>query len=87
MILWDKDGARGWFLGTICSTTKRPGFNFCVKYEKAETNSIEVEGIKATMLDLQGHNAYGRSWVLLVGDNEQRGDARHEELGEILEDT
>ena len=65
MVQWNEDKARGWFLGIVCSTTTRPGFNFGVKYDKAETHNIEVDGIKTTMLGMEGAFAYGLHWVLL----------------------
>ena len=65
MVKWDKEGARGWLPGTVCSVSQRSGFNFAIKYDKTETNCIEADGIKTTSLRLDGECAYGRYWVLL----------------------
>ena len=65
MVLWDEEKAKGWFLGTVCSSTMRSGFNFGVKYDKIETHSIEVDGIKTAMLSMEGKHAYGKHWVIL----------------------
>ena len=45
--------------------TRRPGYNFTIKFDKQETASIDIDGIKSCMMYMKGENAYGRSWVLL----------------------
>lgn len=65
MVHWNEEKARGWFLGTVCSSTTRPGYNFGVKYDRLETQNIDVDGIKTAMLGMEGGVAYGLHWVLL----------------------
>ena len=45
-----------------------PRYNFSVKYVKADTGTIEVDGIKAASLDMKGEMAYGKGWVVLCED-------------------
>lgn len=55
----------GWFYGSIAILSKRPGFNYKVKYDKGITNTRHVDGIVDTLLSFEGNQAYGRRWVLL----------------------
>ena len=48
-------------------------FNFSVKYDKADTGSIDVDGIKAASLVMEGEMAYGRGWVVLGEDPHYTG--------------
>jgi len=78
MVYWREVKATGWFWGTVCGTTKRTGFNFNVKYDKSNTANIDVDGIKAAALFMEGIDAYGKGWVLLsrIGDSDTRPSTR-----------
>ena len=65
MVQFDERRAKGWFMGTVSGYTKRPGFNFNVKFDKADTGSIDIDGIKACQLFESGEFAYGRWWCVL----------------------
>ena len=65
MVVFNEPKATGWYLGTICGVSRRPGYNYTVKFDKAETASIDIDGIKSVIFDAQGDHAYGRHWVLL----------------------
>ena len=67
LYLWEMDGkADGWFIGTIVSASKMRDYNFNIKYDREETKNIFVDGVKPVNLQLQGDNAYGRRWVVLI---------------------
>lgn len=76
MYLWDKTlsiddnprGLVGWYIGSIAGPSRMKGCNFNIKYDRAETLSIFVDGIKNVNLTLSGNNAYGRRWVILYRD-------------------
>jgi hypothetical protein len=70
MYLWEgeKSPAQGWFIGTIVSASKATGSNFNIKYDRSETKSLFVDGVKAVSLQMEGINAYGRRWVILEAD-------------------
>lgn len=68
MVYFDEGRSKGWFLGTVSGLTKRPACNFTVKFDKAETASIDIDGIISCALDCSGEYAYGYHWVLLEDD-------------------
>lgn len=67
LYLWDGTvgNITGWYLGTIVGISETPGFNFRIKYDRAETKSIFVDGIQPVLLSLSGENAFGRRWVVM----------------------
>lgn len=66
MYLWEGNPqAEGWFPGLICSTSRTAGCNFNIKYDRAQTKNLFVDGIQNVSLSLEGMNAYGRRWVIL----------------------
>jgi hypothetical protein len=68
MVYFDEGRSKGWFIGTVSGLTKRPACNFTVKFDKAETATIDIDGIISCALDSSGDYAYGRHWVLLAPD-------------------
>ena len=66
LYLWEEKNTKGWFIGTIVGTSESPGFNYRIKYDREETKTIFVDGIKAVFLSLSGEQAFGRRWVALV---------------------
>lgn len=64
---WVGEGKRpsGWFIGTVVGTSGQRGYNFNIKYDRAETKSIWIDGVQPVLLLLEGEAAYGRKWVLL----------------------
>lgn len=64
---------QGWFIGTIGGASKRPEFNFNIKFDKFETKNIYVDGIENVNLKFSGIEAYGRRWVLLVPRLQENG--------------
>ena len=56
----------GWFAGRIAGVSFKAGCNYNVKYDRLETGTLFVDGIRNVWLDLIGDNAYGKRWVLLV---------------------
>lgn len=66
MCLWENGKkAQGWYLGTVGGYTKVPGCTFTIKYDRAETKNIFVDGLVPSNIALSGEGAYGRRWVLL----------------------
>jgi hypothetical protein len=67
LYLWDGTVGNivGWHIGTIVGTSENPGFNYRIKYDRAETKSIFVDGIQPVFLSLSGENAFGRRWVVI----------------------
>lgn len=66
MYLWDMPPrASGWFCGIVISTSRLPGNNYAIKYDRYETDNIFVDGVHHYDLPLVGENAYGRRWILL----------------------
>lgn len=63
---------QGWFLGTIVSSSKVPAANFNIKYDRAETGTVFVDGVHAVLLSMEGLQAYGRKWVVLEWTDDQR---------------
>ena len=70
MVLFDEGKSHGWFPGTISGVSKRKGFNYSVKFDKMETQSIEIDGVKSVSLDTEGGAAYNKGWCLLLPDPE-----------------
>lgn len=68
MVVFNEPKAKGWFFGTVSGTTRRKGYNYSVKFDKAETASIEIDGIKSVNFSDSGEFAYGRGWVLCHRD-------------------
>jgi hypothetical protein len=68
MYLWDGDKkkAEGWFFGLISSRSKLKGCNFNIKYDRLDTKNVFVDGIRNVNLTLDGDNAYGKRWVILL---------------------
>jgi hypothetical protein len=67
LFLWDGSigNITGWYIGTIVGISEQTGFNYRIKYDRAETKSIFVDGIQPVFLSLSGENAYGRRWVVM----------------------
>lgn len=67
MYLWGNDHKRvkGWYFGMISTESRKKGCNFNIKYDRAETHNIFVDGVKNVHLTLTGENAYGKRWVVL----------------------
>jgi hypothetical protein len=67
LYLWDGSvgNISGWYVGTIVGTSEQAGFNYRIKYDRAETKSIFVDGIQPVFLALEGENAFGRRWVVM----------------------
>lgn len=65
LYLWEEPNVKGWFLGTIVAISKMKGYNFNIKYDRKETKSLVVDGVKPVFLSFEGINAYGRRWVML----------------------
>ena len=85
MVLFNEGKSHGWFPGTISGLSKRKGFNFSVKFDKMETQSIEIDGIKSCSLDTEGEMAYNCGWCLLLPDPEYLpGDTRPNTQGSQL---
>lgn len=55
----------GWFIATIVGTSKEKDKNYNIKYDKAETGSLFVDGVHAVKLSLEGDTSYGRRWVVV----------------------
>lgn len=68
MVVFKEPKATGWFLGTVSGISKRQGFNISAKFERSETGSIDIDGIKSVSFREEGENAYGRGWILLMRD-------------------
>ena len=67
MVYWNvPKEATGWFSGNIIGQCDRDGKNYLVKYDRAETGNLFVDGVKPTTLLFMGEEAYGVSWILLV---------------------
>ena len=65
MIWMEENKSKGWYLGIVSGATKRPGYDFTVKFDKAETASIDIDGIKSCKMTANGEHGYGKAWVLL----------------------
>lgn len=55
----------GWFIGMIISTSQTAACNYCLKFDRAITGSLFVDGMISVMLALEGTEAYGRRWVII----------------------
>lgn len=68
MYLWEGVHPRavGWFLGMINGVSKVSGCNYNIKYDRADTKNVYVDGVKNVNLTLFGDNAYGKRWVIVV---------------------
>ncbi len=68
LYLWEtekKYRPKGWFIGTIVGTSVQKGYNFNIKYDRAETKSIWIDGMQPVLLTFEGDSAYGRRWVIV----------------------
>jgi hypothetical protein len=69
LYLWEKTDKKyrptGWFIGTVVGTSVQKGYNFNIKYDRAETKSIWIDGMHPVLLTFEGESAYGRRWVIL----------------------
>ena len=70
MIWMEENKSKGWFPGVVSGATKRKGYDFTVKFDKAETASIDIDGIKSCKMTANGEHGYGRSWAILEDDPE-----------------
>eukprot|EP01036_Dinobryon_divergens_P022689 gene22688-30971_t len=68
MYLWEDVHPRavGWFFGMINGVSKVSGCNYNIKYDRADTKNVYVDGVKNVNLTLFGDNAYGKRWVIVV---------------------
>ena len=70
IMIWMENKSKGWFPGVVSGATKRKGYDFTVKFDKAETASIDIDGIKSCKMTANGEHGYGRSWAILEDDPE-----------------
>jgi len=68
MVVFNEPKAKGWFFGTVSGESRRKGYNYSVKFDKQETASIEIDGIKSVNFCASGEYAYGKGWVLCHRD-------------------
>jgi len=68
MVVFNEPKATGWFPGLVNGVSKRSGYNFTVKFDRMETHSIDIDGIKSCALDVEGPLAYNKGWCLLMPD-------------------
>jgi hypothetical protein len=68
MYLWEDVNPRavGWFFGMINNVSKVSGCNYNIKYDRADTRNVYVDGVKNVNLTLFGDNAYGKRWVIVA---------------------
>ena len=62
----DRDIAKGWFVGTLIGLSMIREGNYHVRFDVHQTNHRKVHGIYKLDLALEGINAYGKRWVILV---------------------
>lgn len=55
----------GWYIATIVQVSKQADCNFNIKFDRAETGTLFVDGVHSVMLALEGPAAYGRRWVVV----------------------
>ena len=73
MVVFNEPKAKGWFFGTVSGISRRKGYNYSVKFDKSETASIEIDGIKSVIFSDSGEFAYGKGWVLCHRDPDYVG--------------
>jgi hypothetical protein len=69
MVLFEGDEkTNGWWCGVFSSASKKEGCNYNIKYDRAETGNMHVDGIFNMKLTLSDNFAYGRQWIVIVKD-------------------
>lgn len=56
----------GWYFGTIVGTSNQKDCNFAIKFDRYFTKSVFVDGYFHYHLSLEGKQAYGLRWVVLI---------------------
>lgn len=67
--------AEGWFFGMIATASRVSGCNFAIKYDRMDTGSVYVDGVKNVLLELKGDNAYGRKWVIVFPQSSDKSNS------------
>jgi hypothetical protein len=62
----DSQRVGGWFPGSVAGPSRKPNCNYNIKFDRIETGTLFVDGIRNVELSLVGENAYGRRWIILT---------------------
>lgn len=56
---------KGWYLGTVVARSKKENCNYKIKYDRAETKTVFVDGVRNVKIELSGDQGYGKKWILV----------------------